>query len=189
MLPQGLILYERRDAAPAGFPNALDARTAVKVAEDFLRERGLLTPDVRPDFAVPSPGSPPGHYQVYFTQRHRTLPLLGREWPLFSGYVGVEVSGDTVQAMEAFLLDVEGPAGRRRRVIPADRALRALAAHLDRRGIGEGRLLVDRVELGYWGKTVPGGARWDLAPHWRLLTKDGKSYLVDAFEGRVEESP
>lgn len=199
ILPQGLVLYERRDAS-SSVPNALDAAAAARAAADFLRERGLLTRDLAADFTLPAPGGRPGRYDVFFVQRYRLPGVLSAERPVFTGYVGVEVAGEAVQALEAFLVDVEGPVGGRRRVIGAEAALRALAAHLamapggpaagsGSTPAGERRLLVERVELGFWGGTAPGAGAWDLSPSWRLLTKDGRVYFVDAYAGRVEESP
>lgn len=203
ILPQGLVLYERRDVSAAGVPNALDAAAAARAAADFLRERGLLARDLAADFTLPAPGGRPGRYDVFFVQRYRLPGILSAERPIFTGYVGVEVAGEAVQALEAFLVDVEGPVGGRRRVIGAEDALRALAARLAAAPGGpaggggatpatpaeERRLLVERVELGFWGPTAPGAGAWDLSPSWRLLTKDGRVYFVDAYAGRVEESP
>lgn len=197
ILPQGLILYERRDLAAGEPPVSFDLAAARQVGEDFVRRRGLLPADARPDYAVPVPGGRPGAYQVFYVQRFH-------EWPLFGGYLGMEVVYGSVRALEAFWLDVEGFVGPRRPVITAEQALRALARALSARRVpgaaGAGgappgapaageRLVVERVELGYAGFLQPGAAQWEAVPVWRVLSRDGHAFYVNAYLGTLEESP
>ncbi len=187
VLPQGLILYERRDLAPGEPAAAFDLAAAVRVAGEFVRRRGLLPADAGLDYAIPAPGGRPGAYQVFFGQRYG-------DWPLFGGYLGVEVVSGSVRALEAVWLDVAGPVGPRQQVrVTAEDALRSLVTQLSGRGPagggGTARLLVERVDLGYFAFLRPGATEWEAVPAWRVLTRDGRAFYVNAYLGTLEEVP
>lgn len=180
VLPQGLVIYERRDLAAGDLSASFDAQAAGRVAETFLRDRGALPADAVLDYVLPIAGGRPSGYQVVFVRKYH-------EWPTYDGYIGVEVIGGAVRAMESFWPDMDFTGPARPVVIGAEDALRALVQRLSLRP-GE-KLLVDRVDLGYYGYySNLRATAWQAVPVWRVLTKDGKSFYINAYRGELEDS-
>lgn len=186
ILPQGIVFYERRDVTPGGFPTSLDREAAVRTVESFLRSRNALPDDTALDHVAQVGGGRSSGYRVLYVQRYQERD---EEWPLFSGYVGAEVIGDSVRAMESFLLDVVGFSGERVPIIAPYQALRSLVEWLAQNKDWQpvDRLLVDRVELGYFSRIEPDAVETEVDPVWRVLTRDGKSYYVNVIHPELVE--
>lgn len=179
VLPQGLVIYERRDLAAGDVSASFDAEAARRIAETFLRDRAALPSDAVLDHVLPTTSGRPSAYQVVYVRRFHG-------WPVYDSYVGVEVVGAAVRAMESFWPDMAF-IGEALPIIGAEDALRALAQRLSLHP-GD-KLLVERVELGYYGANSNLRATdWQAVPVWRVLTKDGKSFYINAYLGKLEDS-
>ncbi len=179
VLSDGLVLYERRDVAGGSVGQSMDAGAAQAEAERFLASHGGLPGDAALDFVLPLGGSGRPAFQVIYIQKYRN-------WPLFDGYIAMEVVAGGVRAMQRVWLDPVGVAGPRQPVISPERALEKLAAELD---WGErGKVLVERVDLGYYGGLREPAAQWEAVPAWRIMTRGGEQFYINGYTGELEKA-
>lgn len=178
VLPQGLILYQRRGPTAGGLSAATDPEGARKAADRFVSRTFGMDRTVAFDYALPSPSQGAPAFRVHYVERYGNLPLFG-------GAMGAEVAGD-VRSFHRFWLTPQGEVGPRQQVIPPAQALLALATELRRCGAG-GRLLVERVELGYHSKVEEWAKAWEEQPAWRILAMGGQPIYINAFTGILEE--
>ncbi len=189
VMPQGIVIY-RRNLQAIRQARPLDPDQASREAEAFLaRLGGALPAKVEFDVTMPVSADPP-IYQVLYVQKHD-----GRR--VFAGYVGVEVASGGVRSVKVLALEPlpQKSAARPVRLKTAEEALLALRKELinRRRLLPDQKLLVDRIDLGYYSRPVEWASQWEIPPVWRILTKDGQVYYVNVFteelEGLQEESP
>lgn len=179
LLPEaGDGLVERIEHAPLPddeAPLGLDATAARLVAEQFLRRRPPPTA-VRFERTLPLEG---GRMAVEFVQIYQSLPVFG-------GSLTLVVAPTGVVELHRHLLEIGGPRGDDKVVLPPTEALLRLVGHLEARGWqGIGRSFTD-IELGYHGDRPADARAWDMAPVWRIRTDNDEVYRINAFTGELE---
>lgn len=178
VLARGLVFYERGDLAlGGGVETVMDTDVARSLADAFLKRAGLGSSLGEPDLVAVGGEALPA-YQVMYFQHYE-------DWPVFSGYTVVEVVPGGVRALEQLWVKPQGFVGPRRPVISYEQALVNLAAALRADGNGE-RLLVEKVSLGYFSRSDPSAREWEAWPVWRVHTRGGLDYYVNAYTGFLE---
>lgn len=178
VLYDGLVLYERRDVAGGSVGQTMDAAAARTEAERFLRTHGGIPADADLDLVSPLGGGRPA-FQVVYLQKYRN-------WRLFDAYIALEVVPGGVRAMQRVWLEPRGLAGPRQPVITAERALERLAAELRR--TEHDRVLVERIDLGYYGGLQEPAAQWEAVPAWRIITRGGEQFYINGHTGELEKA-
>ncbi|MBX6377136.1 MAG: two-component system regulatory protein YycI [Clostridia bacterium] len=172
VLPQGLVIYERRGVGVA--PEPPSATAARAVADAFVERLGGLPPDGAYDYTAPAARSP--GQEVRYVQRYGDVPVFG-------GYLAVEVAAQGVVAAKRVWLE---PMGRRRDgrpVLPPGDALLAWSVQATP---PTGAAVVE-VRLGYYSQNYLYARQWDMVPAWRIRLNTGEVFYVNAYTGSLEQ--
>jgi hypothetical protein len=112
-------------------------------------------------------------------------------YPVFSGYLQVEVSPRGVERMSQYWVQpTDYTQASPKAVRPAAEALLRLAGRLQQ-DQSTGRRVITDVSLGYYaGRSLassPEGINgWDTVPVWRISLDGGQVYYINAFNGEWE---
>ena len=185
VLGNGFLEFTRTDRArnPAG---GLGVTGALGSAIEFIRFHGgwpegmyLSSLAVAGDYeGLPDNGV---IYKLGFRARYRGIPVLGEE-----GAVQVSVSSRGVLVYTRLPRQFGKSKEEPRQVLGADDALASLRAFLEKSG--EHRLpIVADMYLAYSGAraSVDTAQKGFIEPVWALCLADGRTVLVDAYEGDV----
>lgn len=105
------------------------------------------------------------------------------EYPLFEYAVTLYESGNEITGYKQSYIEVQsGGDPREQRVISAYTAIRRLA---ENGFLPEGSIIQD-IRMGYQGQRFDSDTQYML-PFWRISTRAGESYYVQAFTGEVLE--
>ncbi|MDW7670961.1 MAG: two-component system regulatory protein YycI [Bacillota bacterium] len=179
------LIYQRFEAGE-NLPN-MNETTLTEVSDTFLRERGLFTDGLQLTQiylgTVPEYHPDPLHKLVYEQTYHGRF--------MGESYVHVYLNQWGIVAVEALLL--EDPAdieqtGTPRAMIDAPEALLRKLDEILADQLGEGPIVVSRIEAGYyfaltgdpitpWESVASGTA----VPAWKIILKNGDTYYQEAF--------
>lgn len=153
-----------------------------QVVEEYLRRESLMPQ--RASFTGIFPQPETGHLIVEY------VPVF-QEYPVFSGYVRVEVSSQGIERLKLYWVQPGGYTDAPPKAVrPAVEALLRLAGRLGGSGV-KPRVVTD-IQLGYYagrsltdedGTTIHG---WDTVPVWRISLDTGEVYYINAFNGEWE---
>lgn len=148
----------------------------------FLTTQQILPKESHLHVSYPKPQS--GNYIVEY------FPLF-QEFPVFSGFVRVEVSSRGIeQVVKFWVRPLDYKDNQQKPIRPAAEALLRLVGHLER--TGNKRRVITDIRLGYYagrGLTpLQSGEvnRWDTVPVWRVQLDTGVVYYINAFTGEFE---
>jgi hypothetical protein len=149
---------------------------------DFLRTQHILPKDAQFHGIYPKPNS--GNYIVEYFPWYQNFPV-------FSGYLRVEVSVDGIESISKFWIQpLRYKDDQYKAVRPAAEALLRLVGHLER--TGNRRRVISDIRLGYYAgrALIPLQSdsinRWDTVPVWRIQLDTGDVYYINAFNGEFE---
>lgn len=165
VMPDRLVFYTPGSGPEAPRKSDEGRRQTV---ESFLRERGFWQEGLKFDRSFP--GAPGTNYYRY-VQTFQGLPL-------FSGGVEVSVTDGAVREVTFYRVQPVAFGGREIQVISA---AEALAAFVRTRPALPDRRIVN-IALGYFSQDYD-ARRWEIAPAWRIVIADGRSFYVNAFTG------
>lgn len=152
----------------------------LKLAEDYLRQTALLPQGAQ--------------FSSLLEKKEKGLAVVEyvphyNGWPVYSGYVRVEVSAKGVESITSLWVTPRGyTSAPSKQVRPAREALTRLAGRL---GGVRPRTVTD-IQLGYYARRsfslgqsddVHG---WDTVPVWRITLDNAETYYINALNGEWE---
>jgi hypothetical protein len=175
------VVYEPAAQGAAARPLNLENLKEVQQAvEEYLQQQNLLPRGVSLSrvFTRKGPLSAVVEY----------VPMFD-EWPVFSGFVKVEVSPKGIERVTKFWVEPRGYTSSPKEVRPALEALLRLAGRLE---VGKGQRMVTDIRLGYYANRAltvvesEGVQGWDTVPVWRITLDGGEVFYINAFNGEWE---
>ncbi len=150
----------------------VDPSRALALAERFILAHGGFPPSARLDFVQYDPQH--GRYAVEYGQHHDGYPIFG-------GRISVGVGPSGVESFSRTWFSPRGYSGQSKPVIPAIEALLRLVNYLDPRE----QQAIEEIKLGYYSPDYP-AVQWQAVPVWRVRTRRGSTYYINAYTGELE---
>ena len=104
------------------------------------------------------------------------------DFPIFSGYLQIQVAGKEIVNVELYLLDPLEFSGQEREIIPVSTAL---LRFLEEYGQDVAGTEIIKLDLGFYSPQYV-AERWEIPPVWRILIDSGEVFYINAFTGHLE---
>ncbi len=143
-------------------------------SQEYLKKMGTLFEDAVFDSAYDKGDN---EKTVRYHQSYEGIPI-------YTSYINFFYTNGHLSRIDYYWLTPLDFTGENRSVIPG---IRALGQFLEIKGTSEKPVELVSLTLGYYSREYD-AQKWDMVPVWRVLTRSGDVFYINAFSGEEEGS-